>query len=81
MGLRPAKVFLISRLAAATLAIWAAPVAAAEDGQEEASPPGILVEPPRQAPGGRDDEDAEDAPRQPGGPGCPVNDQPLELLV
>lgn len=68
--------------ALAAIALLQAAPARADEGQDEASPPGILVDPPQKTPGGpQDDEEGDETPGPPGGLGCPVNKRPLELLV
>ncbi len=75
---RPKLASLAGTLALGILMLAAFSPARADDGEEAASPPGILVDPPTQSP---DDEEEDEVPRQPGGPGCPINQRPLELLV
>ena len=41
-------------------------------------PPGTIIEPEPQKPGMNDEDDEDEGPD---GPGCPVNQRPLELLV
>jgi len=67
-------------VAFAGFALGGAQTARAADGPE-AAPPGIVIEPPVQRPGASPEEEDEDGPPLPGGPGCPVNKRPLELLV
>ena len=65
----------------AALVCLSAVAAGAVDEPRPASPPGVIIEPPR--PPQDDQNETPPAPdsRAPSGPGCPANNRKLELIV